>query len=491
MLKMYQINEIIELKKSGNKVSEIIKITGADRKTINKYLTEEDYSPDPPVKTTYPSKLDSFKPTIDSWLEQDKTMWYKQRHTAKRVYDRIKSECRYTGSYNLVQRYMKQVFEADRVKHSLELTWEPGTAQADFGEADFEINSFKTRMKYLTVSFPYSNNGFSQVFGGETAECVCQGLKDIFCYIGGVPSQIIFDNATGIGRRIGDKVHESDMFSRFRAHYKFSARFCNPYSGNEKGNVERKVGYTRANMFVPMPKITSMDEYNEKLLSEYKLKASEPHYRKEITISELFESDKKVLLCLPAKAFNVCRYEWLKADGYGKISLDGNHFYSTCPENSGRKVLTGIRAHTVDVLKDSGEILCVHKRMYGEARTDAGDSSTILCELMKKSGAWMNSSVRSEVPDQLREYMDSQDKPGLKSSLRMMNELTAQYGYRTAVQAMNMAAQRGKINICDTSVIASRISGYGIDTPPQTGPPLDVYDEFLKSQANKTDGKNA
>ena len=68
------------------------------------------------------------------------------------------------------------------------------------------------RRKYLVVSFPYSNDGFAQVFGGETAECVCQGLKNIFKYIGGVPRLLVFDNATGVGRRIGDRIHETELF---------------------------------------------------------------------------------------------------------------------------------------------------------------------------------------------------------------------------------------------------------------------------------------
>lgn len=104
-------------------------------------------------------------------------------------------------------------------------------------------------MKYLTVSFPYSNDGFTQVFGGETAECVCQGLRNIFEYIGGVPPLLIFDNATGVGKRVGSQVHETELFRRFRAHYGCRVKFCNPYAGYEKGNVERKVGYVRANLW--------------------------------------------------------------------------------------------------------------------------------------------------------------------------------------------------------------------------------------------------
>lgn len=87
----------------------------------------------------------------------------------------------------------------------------------DFGEAEFNVNGVCRRMKYLTVSFPYSNDGFTQVFGGETAECVCQGLRNIFEYIGGVPPLLIFDNATGVGKRVGSHVHETELFRRFRA----------------------------------------------------------------------------------------------------------------------------------------------------------------------------------------------------------------------------------------------------------------------------------
>ena len=92
----------------------------------------------------------------------------------------------------------------------------------------------KRTIKYLCLSFPHSNGGFFQVFGGETAECVCQGLGDIFHHIGRVPRRIVFDNAGGIGRRVRDKVSLNELFLRFKCHYGFSVSFCNPESGHEK-----------------------------------------------------------------------------------------------------------------------------------------------------------------------------------------------------------------------------------------------------------------
>ena len=481
MLTMSQINHIKDLSNCGYRISEISKKTGADPKTIRKYLAQDDFSPQPPVIQEKPSKLDPFKPIIQEWLDEDKKHWRKQHHTAQRVYERLVEEHGYTGSYSIVQRYMKKCRSIQTEKANLELIWDPGPAQVDFGEADFYEAGKLCRKKYLTVSFPYSNDGYSQVFGGETAECVCQGLQDIFEFIGGVPPLLIFDNATGVGRRIGDAIHESELFSRFRAHYHFRVRFCNPYSGWEKGNVERKVDYNRANLFVPIPHFNEIEKYNRKLLARHEKKASELHYKKQIPIRELFEEDRKALLMLPPKRFDVCRYEWLKADGYGKVCMDGKHFYSTRPENANKQVLVGIRAHTVDILTEGGQVVTTHRRAYGDNRTDISDYSTTLAVLMKHSGAWGNSGLRRETPDALRAYMDAQPKEKLKDCLRIMNELTSQYGFQAAASAMEMACTRGSINICDASVLAARITGYGIYTPPEAGPSLAVYDDmFLK-----------
>ena len=481
MLTMSQVNHIKDLSNCEYRISEIAKETGTDPKTIRKYLTQEDFSPVPPVTLEKPSNLDPFKPIIHEWIQEDKKHWRKQHHTAQRIFERLVEEHGYQGSYSVVQRFIKKCRTQQIEKANLELIWDPGPAQVDFGETDFYENGKPCRKKYLTVSFPYSNDGYSQVFGGETSECVCQGLQDIFEYIGGVPPLLIFDNATGVGRRIGDAIHESELFSRFRAHYHFRIRFCNPYSGWEKGNVERKVGYNRSNLFVPVPHFTQIEQYNQKLLKRHEKKASELHYKKQVPIGELFEEDRKALLLLPPKRFHVCRYEWMTADGYGKVCMDGKHFYSTAPENARRKVLVGIRAHTVDILTDGGQVRITHRRMFGEGRTDVSDYSTTLAVLMRNSGAWHESGLRRETPDALRTYMDSQPKEKLKDCLQIMNELTNQYGFQAAASAMELAASRGEVNICDASVLAARITGYGIDTPPNPGPSLNVYDEaFLK-----------
>lgn len=387
MLGMEQVNEIRRMAASGYRQSEISRATGYDAKTVRKYLGIEDYSPKVPVERHGESKLDEYKPTIDKWLDEDERNWRKQRHTAKKVYERLRDEHGCEASYSVVQRYMKGRREGRRSKANLELQWEAGSAQVDFGEADFNEAGCKERRKYLTVSFPYSNTGIPQVFGGETSECVCEGLDAVFWKLGGVPPRIVFDNATGVGRRMGEVIRKAKLFEQFQAHYRFEARFCNPYAGYEKGNVENKVGYIRSNLFVPIPSYESMEEYNLWLLDVMDGKAGEAHYKKHRLIGELFKDDVASLHALPGKRFNVCRYTHMRTDGYGKVCLDGKHHYSTRPELAVSEVIVGIRAHTVEILTVKGEHVVTHRRNYGSLRTDTLDHSTSVAQLMRSAGA--------------------------------------------------------------------------------------------------------
>ena len=89
---------------------------------------------------------------------------------------------------------------------------------------------------------------------GENAECLCHGLVEVFEHIGGVPPVIVMDNATGAGRRNArGEVTPAAVFDAFLAHHRIDARFCNPYSGWEKGSVENAVGFLRRNLMSPPP----------------------------------------------------------------------------------------------------------------------------------------------------------------------------------------------------------------------------------------------
>jgi transposase len=266
MLSMTQIKDIRKMYfEEGKNISEIARETGHDRKTVRAYLDKEDWNQElPKVKkeNAFP-KLDPYKHDIDAWLNEDKKARRKQRHTAKRIYDRLVEKYGegFNCSYRTVAGYVavkkKEIFSAKEGFLPLEHT--PGEAQADFGDADFYENGRHYRGKSLTLSFPHSNKGYTQLFKGENQECLFEGLKAIFEHIGGVPPRIWFDNASTIVAKVikGGGRNLTDDFMRFMEHYRFEAAFCNVDAGHEKGNVENKVGYHRRNMLVPVPRLMS------------------------------------------------------------------------------------------------------------------------------------------------------------------------------------------------------------------------------------------
>ena len=96
---MSQVNYIRDLHNSGYRILEITRETGVAPKTIRKYISKDDFSQRPSIKTARQSILNDYKATIDTWLETDKKSWYKQQHTAKCIYDRlVEEEYGYNGS---------------------------------------------------------------------------------------------------------------------------------------------------------------------------------------------------------------------------------------------------------------------------------------------------------------------------------------------------------------------------------------------------------
>lgn len=103
-----------------------------------------------------------------------------------------------------------------------------------------------------------------------------------------------------------------------------------------------------------------------------------------------------------------------KADGYGKICVDGKHWSSTRPELAKQQILIGLRANSVDILDyEIGELITRYTRQYGNTQTDTYDYSTTLAMLIKNCGAWQNSGLRKELPDGLRKELDQQTRPQL------------------------------------------------------------------------------
>ena len=347
MIGVDKIEDIRRRARRGEPIAAIARAVGVSEPTARKYARMDDLSPEPPRRRKPESEvLAPYEGTIDSWLDDDCRNWRKQRHTAVRVYVGLRDELGYDGSYSTVQRYVRRrreemARERDRrdAEGFLTLSWLPGEVQVDFGEADFRVRGVVTRGKYLTVTFPHPDVGPAQVFWGETSECVCQGLRNVFEFAGGVPRRAVFDNATEVGRRVGGEVRLSELFRRFAAHYGLDYTFTNPYSGNEKGNVENKVGCHRRNLFVPVPSFHDVAASDRRPLGDcLDPGAGKRHYRLGTPELELFGEDKDALSPLPPAAFSCVRWETRTCNKQGTFTVGGPHRYSAGPAYARRRV---------------------------------------------------------------------------------------------------------------------------------------------------------
>lgn len=437
MISMSKVHSIRQMRMRGHNVSEISRTLEVSRDTVYKYLEEPNLSPQPPARRKSASIMDQYRPLIVSWLEEDARSWHKQRHTAKRIWERLVEEEGAEVSNSTVRHYVCKLKRELGIgkERFLDLVWAPGEAQADFGEADFYVMGVKRRLSYFVLTFQFSNVGLAQVFPGENAECVCQALKDIFEFVGGAPVRVVFDNATGVGRRMGDKVRTTRLFGAFAAHYGFAFSLCNPNAGHEKGSVENKVRFVRRSLFVPAPSFDTGRRFNKSLLKRCMALSEKDHWAKGEEERSLFVEDKVALIGLPSHPFDVVRYERRKTDKLGRVRLESNHIYSVAPELALTEVVCAVRAREVAIADADGVVVATHPRAYGSGPTSTADPANQLALLARKPGAWGNSQVRAALPDDLRAYMDGLGKDARAERIRLMRNVSADRGWAAMVSA--------------------------------------------------------
>lgn len=451
MTSMDQIHRIRDLYYGQDKsLSEIAKMENLDWRTVRKYVDMEDFSEAPPSpdEEISSSKLDPFKPIIDKWLAEDRKAPRKQRHTAKRIHKRLQDETDgYDCSYRLVAAYVaekKKELRLNKQEGYLPLEHHPGEAQADFGYADFYENGrLHHEAKYLVLSFPYSNGGYIQLNYGENMECLLEGLVAMFGYIGGVPTEIWFDNTRTIVSEIikGGGREITERFRRFCEHYRFKPVFMNPESGWEKGNVENKVGYLRRNELVPVPRFDTLPEKNKALFAACDRDMEREHYDDADgrLIPELFEEDKAALLPLPAVPFDTSLCTTARTDKYGKFTLDaGKHRYSASPSFCEETVRLHITSAEVVVMDRDLHEVVRHRRLYGNER-ESMDWIPYLRYIARKPRSLKNSGIYNMMPDSMRLYMDNCESRDRGKILKVLAELTERSGFDSALNTVNTA----------------------------------------------------
>jgi len=452
VLTMTQIKHIKKERfDKGKSIRSIARETGHDFRTVKKYIEKSDFNEPAKRKSGRPSKLDPYKETIDTWLLEDKLTKTKQRHTAKKVYDRLRNE--YRDNFDVSERTVRAYVAAKKkeiygvVEGFLPLDHPPGEAQIDFGDVVFYEKGQKVEGHELVISFPYSNGGYPQLLKGENQECLFTGMIAIFEHMKKVPAVIWFDNLSAAVAGInGQERTLTERFERFALHYGFEARFCNPDSGHEKGNVENKVGYSRRNFFVPVPEFEDIEEYNRGLFAVAEKDMQRDHYKKRRLISCLLEEDKAAMLPLPDTSFEVAKWQKAKVNKVGKIKFETNT-YSTSPAVAGREVWVKADAHSVEILDEDYCSIIKHKRLYGK-NLESMNWYPYLTTLAKRPNALKYSGFYRELPDPWQDYLESCDHEGKKSSLKILLKILEESDMETANRSLKecQANSNGKAN---------------------------------------------
>lgn len=352
----------------GKSINQLIKETGHARNTIRKALRSEYVGYSERDKQSNPV-LGRYHDQIDKWLKADKDNPRKQRHTAKRIFDRLVEEHGFAGCESNVRRYVR---EAKRLlgvgKSKAYIPLDPKSAkdgEVDWGNAVAIIGGQRTRIHLFCMRSKYSGKPFVQVYPCERQQVFIDGHIRAFDFYGGVFKTLIYDNLTTAVKKVlrGKKRIEQESFNRFRSYYNFESRFCNLDSAHEKGGVEGLVGFARRNFMVPLPEVDTMEDLNLRLMNQCISYGSHRISGREKPVKELFEEEQSSLIPLPAIPFNNIQLDNSKINHYSTAIIDRNRYSVPC-NYSGLKVGVELSATHVKIYYGNKRI-GIHRRVFG------------------------------------------------------------------------------------------------------------------------------
>ena len=336
---------------------------GINARTVSKMLK---FSVPPGYVRTKPPfrpKLDAFVRVIDAILAADKVLPKKQRHTAKRIFERLRDEHGFTGKVTIVKDYVAGWRQRSQ-EMFVPLVHPPGHAQVDFGEAIGVIGGVERKIHFLAMDLPHSDAIFVVGYPAETTEAFCNGHVKAFDFFGGVPQSILYDNTRiAVACILGDgKRQRTRVFSELQSHYLFNDRFGRPGKGNDKGKVEGLVGYARRNFLVPIPVFTDFEALNAHLLESCRKRLTDRLRGHDGTIGERLKHDLAAFQTLLPAPYDACEKRPGSVNSLSLVRYR-NTDYSVPTAYGHQKVL--IRGYVHEVVITSGaEVIARHPRSY-------------------------------------------------------------------------------------------------------------------------------
>ena len=346
--------------------------------------------PEPPgYRRTAPRprpKLDPFLGVLHQILEDDRKAPRKQRHTARRIFERLRDEHGYTGGLTIV----KQAVAAWRTRSAevfVPLAHPPGEAQVDFGTAEVLLEGQPTTVALFVMTLPYSDAIFVRAFPRECTEAFLEGHVRAFAFFGGVPRRISYDNSRiAVARITGSRSRKvTDAFFRLKSHHLFESHFCLVRQPNEKGHVETLIGFARRSFLVPVPVVHGgFEALNADLRRRCREDLARRPWGKPASKAGLLAEEQPVLLPLPGESFVAARVESRWVDSLSLVSFDANQ-YSVPTEFAHHHVTVVASVDSVRIVAGD-RVAAVHARCWDRERVFY-DPVHYLAVLERKPGA--------------------------------------------------------------------------------------------------------
>lgn len=312
---------------------------------------------------------ESVKQIINQWLEEDLKAPRKQKHTGKRIYDRLINEHSFGGKEVTVRGYVYQKRNELSVctKAFVPQIHLPGAeAEVDWYEAMVDFPSGREKVYIFHMRACFSGKEFHMAFRRQNQQAFIEGHADAFNYFGGIFKIIRYDNLTAAVKKVfrGRKRIETERFIAMRSHYLFEAVFCLPgiQGAHEKGGVECGGGRFRRSHFVPVPKVAGLDELNQSILIACKKDDQRTIIGKSEAIEANWQIESLQLSCLPKEAFSATDVVNADVDSKSLVTVKGNH-YSVPVAFVGQRVEVHITAESVIVMKQ-GKVISKNQRCY-------------------------------------------------------------------------------------------------------------------------------
>ena len=364
---------------------EVARRLGISRDSIAKMCR---YEAPPGYVRSHPVRRPKLGPmigVIDAILEADETAPVKQRHTAKRIWQRLRDEHGFAGGYTTVKDYVRRA-RTRRREVFVPLAHPPGHAQIDFGEAIGIIGGHRVKLHLFCLHLPHSDASFVKAYPAETTEALLDGVASGFAFFGGVPDSVLLDNMKlAVVRIRPDGTRErTAAFTRLVSHFVFQDRYGRPGRGNDKGKVEALVKFARRTVLTPVPSASSFAELNDALERYCLARLSETCGRHPRPIGERLLADLAAFRPLPSGVFDACDLRPGRVSSTALVRYR-NVDYSVPTAHAHTAVLVKGFVETVLIIAEGAEI-ARHRRSY-EAGDMVCDPRHFLALIERKPGA--------------------------------------------------------------------------------------------------------